>query len=191
MSNVLLPLFRVSYPKVFKPELNKLSGKEEYSVVALFDEKSDFSAVKAEIKDLLTKKFGSDETKWPKNLKSPFRDQGERRKFVDGKEVMPAGHKEGHVFMNLKSKQRPGVLDEKKLPIMNEQEFYAGCFAIASVNPYYHDQAGNRGIALGLQALMKMKDGDPLSGRLKPEQHFDQVQISVDATTDNSATSLF
>jgi len=158
--NVHTPKFRVSYPKVFKPELNKLSGKTEYSVVALFKKGQDLSVLKKAAEEVLIEKLGADKTKWPKNLKSPFRDQTDREK--DG--VLPAGHEAGAIFMNIKSQQKPGVVNEDVQPIMDEADFYAGCYAHATTRPYYYDQAGNRGIAFGLQNIQKLSDGEPLGG---------------------------
>src|SRR5690348_8229642 len=109
---VLTPKFRVSYPSVFKPRKNELSGKEEYSLVALFPKGTDLRVLEQEAARALEAKWGKDKTQWPKPLKSPFRDQGERAKIVDGKKVLPEGHEEGAIFINLKSTQRPGVVDE-------------------------------------------------------------------------------
>jgi len=172
--NVMTPKFRVSFPKLFKAEVNKLSGKTEYSVVALFEKGADLSELKNAVTELLTEKLGADKAKWPKNLKSPFRDQAEREK--DGK--LPAGHAAGAVFMNLKSKDRPGVVDAKVQTILDENEFYGGCYARATVRPYYYDNAGNKGVAFGLQNVQKLADGEPMSGRAAAETEFAPVETS-------------
>ena len=46
MANVITPEFRASYPKLFKAEVNQMSGKAEYSVVALFKKGEDLTALK-------------------------------------------------------------------------------------------------------------------------------------------------
>lgn len=171
MANLNTPKFRVSFPKVFKPELNKLSGKSEYSVVAIFDKGADLSALKKAAQQAAIDKWGPDVSKHPKNLRSPFRDQSEKAK--DG--VLPAGHVEGAIFMNLKSPKRPGVVDQDVQSILDESLFYAGCYAIADVNPYAYDQAGNRGISFGLNNIQKVADGEPFSGRPTPEASFKPV----------------
>lgn len=190
-TNAKTPVFRVSYPHVFKPQLNDLNGQLEYSVVALFPKGADLTALKAAAHAAVVKKWGADKGKWPQNLKSPFRDQNERAKDVDGKQVLPAGYEAGAVFLTLKSKQKPGVVDQQVNDIVDETEFYAGCYAKASVNAYAYDQKGNRGVAFGLGNLQKVKDGESLGGRTRPEDDFSAVEGEAAAGGDGSASSLF
>jgi hypothetical protein len=157
---IMTPRFRASYPKLFKAELNEMSGKLEYSVVALFKKGEDLSKLKKAAEDLLVEKLGADRAKWPKKLKSPFRDQSEREK--DG--VLPAGHEEGAVFITLKSESKPGVINGNLEPIIDASEIYAGCLCLATVRPYYYDKNGNKGVSLGLQNVQKVADGEPLGG---------------------------
>ncbi len=189
MANVMTPNFRVSYPSVFKPKKNDLNGKDEYSVVALFPKGADLSKLKAAAQTVVTEKWGTDPKKWPQNLRLPFRDQGERAKEDEysGKRVLPSGYEAGAIFMNLKSTQRPGVVDEKVQDILDESQFYAGCFARATVNFFAYDQKGNRGVSVSLINIQKVKDGDPLSGRAKAQDDFAPVEDS----SDGSATGLF
>jgi len=184
MANIVTPKFRVSFPKVFKPEVNNLSGKSEYSVVALFEKDTDLSALKAAAQQAVIEKWGPDASKHPKNLRSPFRDQAERAKEIDGKRSLPAGHVEGAVFMNLKSVQKPGVVDEQVQPILDESLFYAGCWARASVSVYAYDNKGNRGVGIGLTNIQKVADGEPFSGRPTAESSFSPV-------TSNDASAIF
>lgn len=181
MSNVMTPKFRVSYPKVFKPELNTLSQKMEFSVVALFPKGQDLAILKKACEEELIAKLGADKTKWPKGLKSPFRDQSDREK--EG--VLPAGHEAGAIFINLKTSNKPGVVDANVQPIINESDFYAGCYAHASVRPYYYDQKGNKGIALGLQNIQKLGEGDPLSGRQSASKDFKPVESAAEKADDS------
>ena len=180
---VVTPKFRVSYPNVFKPKLNELSGKEEFSLVALFEAGEDLSKLQAAVKAAIVKKWGSDSSKHPKNLRTPFRDQSDREK--DGK--LPAGHTAGAIFINLKSQDRPGVVDASVQPILDEKEFYAGCYARASVNAYAYDMKGNKGVAFGLGNVQKMGDGDPLGGRTTAEMDFGPVENAGDT----SANGMF
>jgi Protein of unknown function (DUF2815) len=176
VKNVMTPKFRFSYPKIFKAELNTLSGKMEFSVVALFPKGADLSELKKAAEECLTEKLGADKTKWPKGLKSPFRDQSDREK--DG--VLPAGHEAGAIFLNLKTSTKPGIVDQNVQAIIDESEFYAGCYAHASVRPYYYDQKGNKGIAFGLQNVQKLGEGDPLSGRTSAANDFKPVESTSD-----------
>ena len=193
MANINTPTFRVSYPNVFKAKRNDLNGQDEFSIVALFKKGEDLSALKAAAQKAIVDKWGPDKEKWPKNLRSPFRDQAERAKDVDGKRILPAGHEEGAIFLNLKSKQRPGVVDQNVQDIIDESQFYAGCFARASVNAFAYDQKGNRGVSFGLGNIQKVKDGEPLGNRARPEADFAPIAVEggSPAASTGSATDIF
>lgn len=185
MSNIKTPKFRVSYPNVFKPQLNKLSGREEYGVVALFDKNADLTELKKAAQAAVEKEWGSDPKKWPKKLRLPFRDQAEKEK--DG--VLPAGHEAGAIFMTLRSKNKPGVVDQKVQDIFEPKDFYAGCYAKASVSVYTYDQVGNAGVNFGLVNLQKVGDGDTLSGSsAKPSEDFTAIE---DIAEGASGTDIF
>jgi len=160
-TQVLTPEFRVSFPKVFKAERNDLNGKDEYSVVALFPKGADLSAMKAAAKAACEKKWGSDPKKWPKNMRAPFRDQVDRAKTDDDdNEYLPAGYEAGAFYVNLKSIKRPGLVDAKVQDIIDESDFYGGCYARAQVNAFAYEQKGNAGVSFGLNHIQKLKDGE-------------------------------
>jgi hypothetical protein len=192
MSTITTKKFRVSYPAVFKPQVNKLSGKEEYGVTALFEKGEDLSDLIKMCEAAMIKKWGRDKAAWPKNIRSPFRDQSDRAKTVEGKQVMPEGHVAGAIFISLKSKTRPGVVDENVQPILDETAFYSGCYARASVQAYAYEQAGNRGVSFGLRNIQKVADGEPLGGRTRPEDDFAPVEGASPAVgTVKNANELF
>lgn len=175
--NVLTtPTFRVSYPAVVKAKLNKLNGKEEYSLVALYEKGADLSIFNKAIEAAVMKKFGKDKAQWPKNLKMPFRDQSDRGKRTEsGAVILPDGYVEGAKYCNLKNTQRPGVVDQKRNPILDETEFYAGCYARAIVSVFAYDAMGNKGVSLSLLAVQKVRDGQPFGNRVNAESAFSAI----------------
>jgi hypothetical protein len=178
--NVLTPKFRVSFPNVFRPGKAMQVGKEpEYSITMLFPKGADLSALKKAAHEAVVDKWGADKEKWPKNLRNPFRDQGEKE--------FP-GYEAGATFINAKSKQRPGLVDEKVQDIIEEHKFYPGCYARATVRAFAYDQQGNRGVSFGLQNVQKLADGEPLGGRTNPAQDFEPVASAEGVTT---AAGLF
>jgi hypothetical protein len=189
MANVLTPKFRVSYPNVLKAKRNELNGKDEYGLVALFPKGCDLTVLKKAAQEAIVAKWGSDNKKWPANLRTPFRDQAEKSKSdeASGKKTLPAGHEEGAIFINLKSTNKPGVVNERNEDIINETDFYAGCWAHATVRAYAYDNKGNRGVSFGLQNIQKVKDGDTLGSRTKAQDDF----APIEGATTSDATGLF
>lgn len=164
----ITPEFRVSFPNVFRTAkpMAGATGDPKYGITALFKPGEDLSGLKAAAEEAIVEKWGADKSKWPKNLRSPFRDQGEKE--FDG-------YVEGAIFINATSKQRPGLVDANMNDIIDESEFYAGCYARASINAFAYDTAGNRGVAFGLNNVQKLRDGEPLGGRTRPEDDFEPV----------------
>lgn len=173
--NVLTPEFRVSFPYVFRPQKALEAGKEpKYSVTMLFKKGENLSALKAAAKKVAVEKWGEDQSKWPKNLRLPFRDQGEKE-F--------AGYEAGAIFITATSKQRPGLVDANVQDILDESQFYAGCYARATIRAFAYDQAGNRGVAFGLQNVQKLRDGEPLGGRSRPQDDFEPIEGAGEPAT--------
>jgi hypothetical protein len=87
---------------------------------------------------------------------------------------------EDHLFLNAKSNTRPGIVDKNKVPIVDEEEVYSGVWAIISVTFFAYDKNGNRGIACGLNNIMKFKDDDRFGGRVSAESDFGDVDLPDD-----------
>lgn len=167
------PRFRVSFPHVFEPHSGFENQEPKYSITMLFDSKADLKDLKRAVKNATIEKWGIDEKKWPKNLRSPFRD-GDEKSDLQGYE--------GMIFVSASSKQRPSVVDQKKEKINKEDEtFYAGCYARASLIAFAYDAMGNKGISFGLQNVQKLADGEQFSGRKKAEDEFEEVEDESDS----------
>ena len=75
-------------------------------------------------------------------------------------------------FVNANSATAPGIVDADRNEIITRSEVYSGVYGRASINFYAFNSNGNRGIACGLNHLMKTKDGESLGGRSKVEDDF-------------------
>lgn len=106
-------------------------------------------------------KFGG---KIPPNLKTPLRD-GDIDRADDENYA-------NSYFVNANSKTKPGVVDKDRNPILDPTEIYSGIYGRASLSFYAYNTNGNRGIACGLQNLQKLSDGQPLGGRSRAEDDF-------------------
>lgn len=194
---VKLPEFRLSYPNLFKPKLNDYSGKLEYSCVALFPLGADLSGLERAIKQAFTEAFGPNEAKWPREkpgadgkpgpLVQPLKDQGERAKMSDdGKMVLPAGYVAGAKYLNLKTAQKPGVVDAQVQPIVEASEVYGGCYCLATVTVYAYKHPVRQGVTVSLQNVQKTRDGEKFGGATRAEDDFAPLPAAS-----GDASSLF
>lgn len=169
---VTTPAFIASFPNLFKARKNELSDKIEYSVMALFAPGTDISSVEAAVKEAMASEFGENEKKWPKAWRNPIRDIEERR---DSEGNLPSGCVEGMKFMNLKSQYAPGIVDANLEEIIDPEEIYPGVVLKASITAYAYDMTANKGVAFGLDAIQKVRDGERLAGKPDPKKLFKQV----------------
>jgi len=188
---VIIPRFRVSYPKVFVPKPNKLKqGKLEYGVQALFAEGQDLSVLINAMREACIGSWGADKSQWPKRadglpMRIPLRDQGDRvKKDDDGKEYLPEPYVAGAKWINLTvmaDRGKPQVAgmhnnEFGKLEMLTEESaFYPGCYAIATATCFAYNKAGNVGVSFGLGNLQKVAEGEPLGGRTTAAQDFAPV----------------
>lgn len=193
------PEFRGSYVNLFTAQEQKNddgSTRKEYSIVAIFPIGTDLTAMKKAAEQVLVEKFGADNTKWPENIRSPFRKCKERWKNENGKVIVPAGYEEGDAtFITLKAnaeKGRPGVVDHNVETIFEPHAVYSGAYYIASVNPYYYGgqarHKGNKGVNFGLNNVQKTRDGEPLGGRSSPQADFKPIAGAEKAGASGAAS---
>lgn len=165
---------RLSYTHVFNrynPDGDQADGKYMTNVLIPKDEKKTIEAINKAIaeakKQAIVSKWGGKE---PKKLDMPLRDGDEK----DDENY------EGHLFVNAKSNTRPGIVDRKKVPIVDEEEVYSGVWAIVSVTFFGYDKNGNKGVACGLNNIMKFKDDEHFGGRVSAESDFGNVDLGDD-----------
>jgi hypothetical protein len=175
-TKVITGKVRFSYAHVWEPKAIDEGGKPKYSVCLLIP-KSDKKTIARIQQAVETAKQQGKATKFggkiPTNLKLPLRDGDEER---PDDEVYA-----GHYFVNASDSKRPGIVDAKRDPITDKEEFYSGCYGIASVTFFPFNTSGNKGVACGLNNLMKTADGEPLGGRQSAEDDFADVEIPEEA----------
>ena len=166
---------RLSYTHLFSkysPDGDPTSGKFMTNVLIPKEETETINAIKQAIengkKAAIVSKWGGKE---PKKMDLPLRDGD-----VDKEDEAYANH----FFVNAKCSTRPGIVDKNRTPIVDEEEIYSGVWAIVSVTFYGYDVSGNRGIACGLNNVMKFKDGERLGGRVSADSDFAGVEFDED-----------
>jgi len=161
---------RFSYVEVFQPRAMEEGQEPRYSVSIIIPKKDKKTIAK--IEEAIENVIEANKAKFTKNgkrlssLQLPLRDGDEDERKSDD----PAYA--GAMFLNAKSKRKPGVVDEDLNPIMEASEFYSGCYGRASISFYAFDKNGNKGVACSLNNLQKLEDGESLGSVSTPENDF-------------------
>lgn len=167
LQKVITGLVRFSYVKVFKAESVGESDEPKFSVSLIIpkSDKTTLNKIRAAIEAAKeagkASKFGG---KIPANLKLPLRDGDEERPDDEAYA--------NSYFVNASCLTKPGVVDKDLNPILDQDEFYSGCYGRASITFYPFNANGNKGIAAGLNNVQKLKDGESLGGRQSAEVDF-------------------
>lgn len=147
------PIGLMSFPNLFTPKAVEAGKEARYSMTLIFDaaaQKSpEFAALKKAAGDAAKEK-------WPKglpaNIRSPFRD-GAEKKFQ--------GYGAGKVYINVWSKDRPGVVDHVPQEITVPADVWAGQLARVTVRVFAYDTSGNKGVSFYLNNVQITKSDMP------------------------------
>jgi hypothetical protein len=175
MKNTKVVVFaRFSYVKLSKPEsFGDSDPKYSISLIIPKSDKDSVAKIKKAIENAtsygISDKWGG---KKPANIKVPLRDGDTER--ADRPE-----YKDSY-FLNASCKTKPGVVDRNRQEITDLEEVYSGCYGYASINFYAYKSNGSTGIACGLNNIMKVKEGEPLGGRVSAEEDFADVKVDED-----------
>ena len=177
-AKVITGVCRLSYANIWQAKSIN-GGAPKYSASVLIP-KGDTKTV-AKVKVAIQAAYEEGEGKLKGNgktapslasLKTPFRD-GDTERPDDEAYA-------GHWFINANSNAAPGVVDANREPIYDTSEIYSGVYARVSLSFYAFNSNGNRGIACALQNIQKVRDGEPLGGKSKAEDDFNDNFTSDD-----------
>lgn len=173
---VITPMFRVSFPHVFSPQKPMQDGAEaKYSITMLFDKSTDLKALKKAADIAGIEKWGADKSKWPKGIKTPFKDGDDKEDLM--------GYA-GTTYVTARSKSMPGLINASKEDIIDESEFYAGCYARASMIAFAYETKVNKGISFALLNIQKLKDGEKFSGKMSAQDDFGDMEVKEETESD-------
>lgn len=162
---LLTPEFRVSFPKIFTPHQD---GK--FGLVMIFDQDVDFTPLEREIAAKIKEKFPKGA---PKGFLMPI---------LDGADSDREEYKEKFYINGKCGKYRPGLVDKDRVDIVDESEFYPGCWARATITLYTWVYMGKQGISVNVRNVQKLRDDEPLVSRTSAADEFDAVS---DPSTDD------
>lgn len=166
---------RLSYVSLLEPKA--FEGQEaKYSTMLLIP-KSDTETLKAmetAIKNAY-EASKNDKLKGVKfdRLKTTLRDADEEFDTEEQPELADM------MFINVSSKTPPQVVkreDGMLVKTDNPDEVYSGVYAIASINFFAYNTAGNKGVTAGLNNILTTGKGDYLGGRASAESDFGDLE---------------
>jgi hypothetical protein len=167
-TKVITGKVRFSYANVWEPKsINGSDPKYSVSLIIPKTDKETIRKIRAAIETAKKEGIAKLGGKIPANLKTPLRD-GDIDRADD------EAYKDSY-FVNANSTTKPGIVDKNVEPILDQTEFYSGCYGRASIVFYAYNANGNKGIACGLQNLQKLEDGEPLGGRSRAEDDFTAI----------------
>ncbi|MBQ0144988.1 MAG: DUF2815 family protein [Bacteroidales bacterium] len=181
-TKVVVGEIRLSYVHVFEPVAVGNSADKKYSVSLIIPKSNTKlveetkAAIKAAYTDGITSKWqGKEPAKG--TWKNPLRDGDIERSEDEAYQ--------GAYFLNATSKTAPGVVkmnptgNPKYVAITAQEELYSGCFGYVSVNFYPFVNTGNKGVACGLNNVLKTRDGEFMGGRASAESDFNGLEINA------------
>lgn len=156
---------RFSYAHVFQPQEPLNGGAPKYSVSIIIP-KSDKETIE-KINKAIEQAKQDNASVWggtvPKGLKGGLRDGDEEKED-------PAYA--NSYFINANSAQKPGVVDADLNAILDQSEFYSGCYGRASISFFAYNSNGSKGIGCGLNNVQKLEDGEKLGGATSATEDF-------------------
>lgn len=177
---LITPRFRVAFPQIQQAMVFAVGGgkprpagpneKGRFSLTALFpDPKTMSEGDKAKWNALIAacNRVSVD------SFKKPMKDLDRgvyKTPFHKGSEKEYAGFAEAAYYCTLSAVSQPGVISVEggELP---PSAVYPGCYVRASVNPFAYDNMG-KGIAIGLNNIRFISDGERLDGRTSAAEDF-------------------
>lgn len=110
--------------------------------------------------------------------------------IYDGDGVRPNGEPfgaecKGCWVFTASNKNPVQMVDAGMNPIVQKGELYSGCYARVCVSVFAYNSNGKRGVGFGLEAVQKLRDGDPLGGGVSVADAFGGSPTAQPATPAN------
>lgn len=181
---VISPLARFAFCNLEAPEVktDKKTGQtfEEYNVTLLVPKSDqDIARLVGAYNEVMTKKFGADQTKWPTFRNPTFRDGDTDPTYRDASKYPGF---QGMWVVKATTNTQPGMLDERKQPVITKGIFYSGCWGYAQLTASDYEAEGNSGIKFYVNNVMKAKDDARMgSSGQTAEQAFAAVPAAAPA----------
>lgn len=176
------PVGILSFPVLFSPKPRAQGGEPVYASSLIFDLSAQrdpkYEAMRQAVRDCIDEANGpgkSQDRAFLQGVRSPFRPTSE-------KQYKGYADCQGGVYINAWTKSRPGIVDARRNEILTPEDVWAGQGARFSVQPFWYNQAGNRGVSFALNNVQICRtDGPRLDGRANARDEFDDFGDPSDA----------
>lgn len=180
---LLTPKFRVAFPQIAEAKKFSDDQKARYSCVALFTpseftpkELEQWKALIAACNAVSIEAFKKPMKELDRSIyKTPFHKGEEKEQY--------SGFGAGVIYFTMSAyTRRPSILAIDNATPVDPADFYPGCYARASVNPFPNKQW--KSISIGMNHLQKLGDGERLDGATSAEEDFgsDPAEYAADDT---------
>lgn len=189
-TKVLTGEVRLSYAHLSEPYANpnQVGAEPKYSVTLLIP-KTD-AATKADIDASMKVAYEAAVVNDWKGARPQLRNA----LIYDGDGLRNDGSKfgpecAGHWVITASSKMKPQVVDISNINCeLAPQDIYSGMYARVTINFFAFNRNGNKGVGCGLGNVLKMRDGEPLSGGASAASDFEGLGQSVQSTEFSGVT---
>lgn len=163
-AKIITPIFRGSFVNVIKPKAFSKDQEPKYSIVISIEKENKFwKELDEKIKAVAVEKWGE----VPKKLKTFIKDgDDEEEKYGwEGTNVFTASNK-NPVGILMKTDQ--GMIE----PTNGEEDIYSGAYYRASIRPYAYEYQNTKGVAISLDNLLKVTDGEKFTAKTSAKEDF-------------------
>lgn len=169
-TNIRIGEVRFTYCHLFEKRKNDDGPEGKYGCCIIWP-KSETAITQLINAAVEAAKLKGKSEKWggkiPANVKSPIRDGDIDREDDDSFA--------GCYFVNANAGQAPGVCileNGQIVEALGTEDFYSGCYGAATLNLFPYENSGNKGIGVGVNNVIKTRDGERLAGGASAEQDF-------------------
>lgn len=163
-AKLITPEFRGSFVQVMEPKAFDQSQDPKYSMVIVIPKEDKFVAdLNKMIEKVAIEKWGE----LPKKLRTFIKDGDQEEEKYDWA---------GNIVFTASNKSKPGVVVKAEsgqlVEPMNNEEIYSGAYYRAAIRPYAYEYNNSKGVAISLDNVMKVKDGEKFTSRTTAQDDF-------------------